>query len=180
MLPITFFWGRHEKQSHPDLQATCTSSPEAGHVINSAEEKKEDHVFNYHKAKLTYGLLFSDFGDAIREGDGRRLLSLYKLALLIFSCYGHTKYAYVTLLLFNSVDKDCRCTVPSKVRGGKGHEESVLQIVSDLISINAFCKCPQRDGYSGFAKFNSNIISQLDQAQFYHWVRDKLKIWKEI
>ena len=99
MLRITFFWGRHEKQSHPDLQATCTSSPETGHVINSAEEKKEDHVFNYHKAKLTYGLLFSDFGDAIREGDGQRLLSLYKLALLIFSCYGHTKYAYVTLLL---------------------------------------------------------------------------------
>lgn len=83
MLRITFFWGRNEKQSHPVLQATCTSSPETGHVINSTEEKKEDHVFNYHKAKLTYGLL-SDFGDAIREGDGQRLLSLYKLALLIF------------------------------------------------------------------------------------------------
>ena len=78
MLRITFFRGRHEKQSHPDLQATYTSSPETGHVINSAEEKKEDHVFNYHKAKLTYGLLLSDFGDAIREGDGQRLLSLYK------------------------------------------------------------------------------------------------------
>ena len=188
----------------------------------------------------------SDFGDAIREGDGQRLL--------IFSCYGHTKYAYVTLLLLvrvhailnqseafslmsnrfcntsgrigrnipldlrlehlnnllkaclkalganvneesaqriaaalngiemilNSVDKDCRCTVPSKVCGGKGHEESVLQIVSDVISINAFCKCPQRDGYSGFARLNANIISQLDYAQFYHWVRDKLKICKGI
>ena len=58
-------------------------------------------------------------------------------------------------------------------------EFAVLQIVSDLISINAFSECPQR-GYSGFAKFNANIISQLDYAQFYHWVRDKLKIWKEI
>ena len=80
-------------------------------------------------------------------------------------------------MILNSVDKDCRCTVPSKVRGGK---ESVLQIVSDLNSINSFCKCPQRNGYSGFAKFDSNIISQLDYAQFHHWVGDKLKIWKEI
>ena len=158
----------------------------------------------------------SDFEDAIREGDGQSLRSLHKLALLICSCYGHTKHAYVTLLLLvhvhailnqseafslmsnrfcntsgrigrnipldlrlehlnnllkaclkalganvneesaqriaaalngiemnlNSVDKDCRCTVPSKVCGGKGHEESVLQIVSDLISINAFSECP--------------------------------------
>ena len=83
-------------------------------------------------------------------------------------------------MILNSVDKDCRCTVPSKVHGGKGHEESVLQIVSDVISINAFCKCPQRDGYSGFARLNANIISQLDYAQFYHWVRDKLKICKGI
>ena len=90
MLQITFFWGRHEKQSHLDLQATCTISPETGHVINSAEEKKEDHVFNYHKAKLTYGLLLSDFGDAIREGDAQRLLSLYELALLIlFSLWSY-------------------------------------------------------------------------------------------
>ena len=45
---------------------------------------------------------------------------------------------------------------------------SSRQIVSDLISINAFSKCPQQEGYSGFAKFSANIIAQVDYAQFYH------------
>ncbi len=40
-----------------------------------------------------------DIGDAIREGDGERLFSLYKLALLAYKSHGHTKYSYVTLLL---------------------------------------------------------------------------------
>ena len=39
--------------------------------------KKEDHIFNYQKAKLPYGLLLFDFGNFIREGDGGRLLNLY-------------------------------------------------------------------------------------------------------
>lgn len=44
-------------------------------------------------------------------------------------------------MIFNFVDKDCRCIVLFKVCGGKGYEELVLQIVFDFISINVFCKC---------------------------------------
>ena len=54
------------------------------------------------------------------------------------------------------------------IQSEKCQEESVWQIVSDLISINAFSKCPQQEGYSGFAKFSANIIAQVDYAQFYH------------
>ena len=34
-----------------------------------------------------------DINDAIKEGDGERLMRLYKVALLIFKCYGCIKYA---------------------------------------------------------------------------------------
>ena len=64
----------------------------------SSADSKEDNVYNYHKLKLSYRLFLHDFVDAIKEGDGLRLISLYKLALLMFSSHGHTKYAYVPLL----------------------------------------------------------------------------------
>jgi len=72
-------------------------------------EADNDYIFNYHQAKLTFGLVLVEFKDAVKEGDGARLFylyklcllifkSLYKLCLLIFKSLGHTKYAYVVLL----------------------------------------------------------------------------------
>ena len=34
----------------------------------------------------------------MKEGDGDRVLNVYKIALLFYKRYGHTKYAYTTLL----------------------------------------------------------------------------------
>jgi hypothetical protein len=62
------------------------------------EEEKSDFVYNYHKAKLTFGLLLLDFNDTVKEGDGERLFELYKMCLLIYKSAGHTKYAYIVLL----------------------------------------------------------------------------------
>ena len=62
------------------------------------EERQEDYKFNYHSAKLTFGLVLLEFNDAIKEGDGARLFELYKLALLLYKTYGHYKYAYAVLL----------------------------------------------------------------------------------
>lgn len=67
------------------------------------ENTKEDYLYNYHKAKLRFGLLLVDINDAIREGDGERLLHLFKIAMLIYKCHGHTKYAYTTLLFLTKV-----------------------------------------------------------------------------
>lgn len=47
------------------------------------------------------------------------------------------------------------------IQSEKCQEESVWQIVSDLISINAFSKCPQQEGYSGFASWTMhNFITE--------------------
>ena len=58
----------------------------------------EDHLRNYHCAKLTFGLILMEFNDAIKEGDGERLLDVYKVALLIPKANGKSKYAYEVLL----------------------------------------------------------------------------------
>lgn len=36
--------------------------------------------------------------DAVKEGDGERLMRLYKVALLFYKAFGHSQYAYSTLL----------------------------------------------------------------------------------
>lgn len=59
----------------------------------------QDNVYSYHKAKLCYGFVLADFNDAIREGDGERVISLYKIRLLIYKSHGCIKYAYTTLML---------------------------------------------------------------------------------
>ena len=83
----------HEKEKHPG-----SKYDEPQPVPEDKENAKEDFKYNYHKGKLSYGLLLFDINDAIKEGDGIRLLNLYKIALYVFKCYGRTKYAYTTLL----------------------------------------------------------------------------------
>lgn len=63
--------------------------------------ESQDYVLCYQKASLTINLLIHNINDAIREGDGERLIDAYKMAMLYFKCTGHTKYAYsVIKLLF--------------------------------------------------------------------------------
>ena len=75
-----------------DEQHDSSSIPPSGQMTQS------DYVYNYHRGKLVFGLLLLEFEDAVKEGDGARLTNVYKLALLFYKCYGHQKYAYVTLL----------------------------------------------------------------------------------
>lgn len=39
-------------------------------------DDKEDSLYNYHRGKLIFGLFMLDLSDAIREGDGQRLMNL--------------------------------------------------------------------------------------------------------
>ena len=45
-----------------------------------------------------FGLLLLEFNDSIKEGDGERLLDVYKVALVLYKEYGKSKYAYEVLL----------------------------------------------------------------------------------
>ena len=58
-----------------------------------------DHKHQHTEARLSFGFLLANLQDAVKEGDGERLLRLYSAALMFYKNYGHTQYAYSTLLL---------------------------------------------------------------------------------
>lgn len=70
-------------------------------ITNHAEQDErsppdpcsEDGVFNYSHNIAKTGLLFKDFQDAIKEGDGARAEYLWKFMMLLFKVVGKTKYA---------------------------------------------------------------------------------------
>lgn len=66
------------------------------------ESKPEDDVFNYNCALLTDGFLFFNFLDAIKEGDGSRIMRQYKYIMLYCKSDGthSTKYALECLYQF--------------------------------------------------------------------------------
>lgn len=79
-------------------------------TTTNANPTEQDYMYNYHSAKLTFGLILLEFNDAIKEGDGDRLFDIYKIALLLYKAHGHFKYAYVVLLhLVKSI-----CILPEK------------------------------------------------------------------
>ena len=46
----------------------------------------------YARETLSLGLLFLEFKDAVKEGDGTRVLRCWKYFLLLFHASGHTNY----------------------------------------------------------------------------------------
>ena len=89
----------HEKCSHGSVAVTDNGTES---VDNDCSE--QDYLYNYHTAKLTYGLLLLEFNDSVKEGDGERLFKVvYRLAMLFYKKYGHVKYAYAVLLYLSQI-----------------------------------------------------------------------------
>ena len=65
------------------------------------EKPTNDYVYNYHIARLTYGLLIDALSDAVKEGDSDRILACLKMFLPILHVYGRTKYSYAVLLFLS-------------------------------------------------------------------------------
>ena len=73
----------------------------------SAEKVRKtavDGVFNYASALLNDGLLFFEFIDAIRQGDGRRILRCWKAMLIYFHHARHYNYAKEAIYLLAAVN----------------------------------------------------------------------------
>ena len=58
-----------------------------------------DHVFSYAHEVLTLGLLYLEFVDAIRNGDGSRILRCWKFFLLYFKSSNHVNYSIEAFIL---------------------------------------------------------------------------------
>ena len=53
----------------------------------------KDKVYTYACEVLSLGLLWYNYLDAIREGDGKRVMMMWKFLLVIFKKTGHRNYA---------------------------------------------------------------------------------------
>lgn len=81
----------HEKKKH-GLVLSSVPSP-------STTTVKPDSIKEHSEARLGYSFVLLNMMDAVKEGDGERLMRLYQVALLFYKAYGHSQYAYSTLLL---------------------------------------------------------------------------------
>ena len=68
------------------------------------KKKVPDGVFNYSSAVLNDGLLLLELRDAIREGDGPRVIRCWKFMLLHWRHAKHTKYSLEALYLIAAVN----------------------------------------------------------------------------
>ena len=59
---------------------------------DNSEQTLQDHVKEYARDVLCLGLLYLEFSDAIREGDGERIIRFWKYLLLLFKDSGRTNF----------------------------------------------------------------------------------------
>lgn len=90
---------RHELSHDPPLDVqgqpdSDQSTPE--------QSKPTDDVYNYNCALLADGLFFANFLDAVKEGDGMRLMRQYKYMLLYCKADGQASNKYALECLYQS------------------------------------------------------------------------------
>lgn len=68
-------------------------------TLQDTPASQNDHKQAHSMARLSFSFFLMDMLDAVKEGDGGRLMRLYKVALLYYKAHGHSHYAYSTFLL---------------------------------------------------------------------------------
>ena len=67
--------------------------------VNSERPEDNDNILSYACEVLTLGLLYLEFVDGIREGDGSRILRCWKYFLVYFKSSGRTNYSIEAFVL---------------------------------------------------------------------------------
>lgn len=77
------------------------SSKKGKRNVGEKTDKETDKILTYAREVLSLGLLYMEYCDAIREGDGLRILRCWRYMLLIFKATDKRKYAIqASTLLF--------------------------------------------------------------------------------
>lgn len=150
----------HEKRHHG------LSVPEVTQDSDSdGESAALDHRKQHTEARLGFGFLLADMQDAVKEGDGERLLRLYTYALLLYKAYGHTQYAFSTLLLTVQVNFTLSPRLAHSLtwnrfwngRGGKGRN---ISLDLHLEHMNNFLKSFLRRSGPNLTEQTANKVSK--------------------
>ena len=65
------------------------------------QEPQLDHILEYGREVMTLGLLYMEFLDGVREGDGERILRCWRYFLLIFKATGRKNYSIEAFTLLS-------------------------------------------------------------------------------
>ncbi|XP_048063961.1 uncharacterized protein LOC125278672 [Megalobrama amblycephala] len=128
----------HEQKKH-NIVAPSESSPE------NASPTNQDHKKKHTEARLGFGFFLLNMQDAVREGDGERLMRLYKVALLFYKAYGHSHYAYSTFLLTLQVNvtlspRMAHSVIWNRFWNGTGGKGKNISLDLHLEHLNNFLK----------------------------------------
>lgn len=128
-------------------------------------KNNQDFVFNYHSARLQFGLFLANLNDAIKEGDGNRLFRCLKIALLFFYKYKHTKYAYAVLLFICKVtsilsEYEVFHYLHNRFYNHKGCKGANIPLDLRMEQLNLTCKTSLRAVGSNFTKNSAERISK--------------------
>lgn len=111
------------------LPSTITNLLPIAHASQKVKSAAPDAVFDYASAMLNDGLLLLEYKDAIREGDGPRILRVWKVLMLYFWYAGHKNYRLEAFHLQSLVNATASPQIAAQltwgrvmnVRGGHGH-----------------------------------------------------------
>ena len=96
---------------------------------NKVDSSQVDSVQAYAKEVMTLGLIYAEFADGIREGDGVRVTRCWKFLMLIFkavqrknySCEAFALLAQLNFILSPRLSQQLKWSRFINTRGGKGH-----------------------------------------------------------
>ena len=92
---------------------------------NTKSNTSEDLVYSYVREVITLGMIWFNFYDAIKEGDGERVLTIWKYLMVIFQQTNHRNYEAALLLIgynFTSSEKVAAQLLTSRFVNTKGDE----------------------------------------------------------
>lgn len=117
------------QSSHRRLPRSLAQYNLTSSASEAAKKASVDGVFNYASTVLSDGLLLLEFKDAIREGDGLRILRCWKVFLMYFTYARHKNYQHEAFHTLSLVSATASPRIASQitwgrvvnVNGGVGH-----------------------------------------------------------
>ena len=82
--------------------------------------------------------------------------------------------------VMESVKKDCQYNERIGRRSLADQEESVQQIVDDLVTERAFHFVEGREGHSSFPYFDGRLIKDINYCEVHKWMTEHIKLWGSI
>ena len=145
------------------IQQVTTSTP----MTTSQDTKPDDDVFNYNCSLLTDCFLFFNFLDAIKEGDGVRVMRQYKYFMLYCKADGSssTKYALECLYQFFQIyallsPRDSERFIWNRFVNNSGKRGSNIPLDEDTEHSNNFIK-------QGIKNLGPNVTEKAVQRLSY-------------